>query len=699
MKRAIDEPRDKHEREADHVSEHVMRMPEVQLQRVRACSEGCPACEAAQPGQEQERWQSQRAGTSDLEPSAAPPIVHEALRSPGQPLDPATRAYFDPRFGHDFSHVRVHTDAKAVKSARALNAHAYTVGYNMLFGEDQFVPATHEGRRLIAHELAHVLQFQGGLAVHRQVRGDIRQQTITRAWAELLTPTELKEQVDVSTQALSTLPASNTEREALEENLTVLEEVAVAKGIEVPALSAYTLRKVIRPLVVNISELMKQIEAVFATKLGRYSDSLVGFPGFSDIEEWGLDHVEWILNALQQARELVARAEYGTAQSAEQFRQAGTRYMAGLLGAQSMTVWLAYLQTGAAALSIPVPIDMEFVLRQIWEVQHKLDPTLKELRSLDMQLVERGAARFVGDMGQYQSDYRWYVATIEESLATSGKVIKAMAIWELGWGLIGGLEMLPEAEGGGLPPGLMPGIGGISGGGAATIGGRLAISVEWLEAMRKLQQLGVVSIGMAGPAVSYVYPGGTLPTAELPTPMQMAPPKVTTKPAAALGKTAKSVGLKKPEIKTSVGEASAADSAAVNVVRRFADKVPFVIRGAKADLDAVKGTGVYVLKDKAGTVLYVGEGNVWERLGKHIADAKKTSWFGEIAEFEVRASGLTKSQSLALEEDLIQQLNPLHNLDRHPYQKAFGNGASYAADLAGTSQKTLRFEVELGAKK
>src|SRR5574337_1371923 len=57
-----------------------------------------------------------------------PPIVHEVLRSPGQPLDPATRAFFEPRFSHGFSQVRVHTDARAAESVRAVNALAYTVG-------------------------------------------------------------------------------------------------------------------------------------------------------------------------------------------------------------------------------------------------------------------------------------------------------------------------------------------------------------------------------------------------------------------------------------------------------------------------------------------------------------------------------------------------------------------------------------------
>jgi hypothetical protein len=87
-----------------------------------------------------------------------PPIVHEALRSPGQPLDGKTRAFFEPRFGHDFSHVRVHTGAQAAESAQAVNALAYTVGRNVVFDTRQYTPTTSAGQRLLAHELTHVVQ-------------------------------------------------------------------------------------------------------------------------------------------------------------------------------------------------------------------------------------------------------------------------------------------------------------------------------------------------------------------------------------------------------------------------------------------------------------------------------------------------------------------------------------------------------------
>jgi hypothetical protein len=97
-----------------------------------------------------------------MKPSAVVQPVARGFREVrdggGQSLDLATRAFMEPRFGHDFSQVRVHTDAKAARSARAINALAYTVGSDIVFGSGCYSPATAPGQRLLAHELAHVLQ-------------------------------------------------------------------------------------------------------------------------------------------------------------------------------------------------------------------------------------------------------------------------------------------------------------------------------------------------------------------------------------------------------------------------------------------------------------------------------------------------------------------------------------------------------------
>lgn len=103
----------------------------------------------------------QHKAAADFEGIEVPQIVHDVLRSPGQPLDSSTRAFFEPRFGHDFSKVRVHVDKKAAESARAVNALAFTVGRDIVFGAGQFPSGTAESQPLLAHELAHVAQSGG----------------------------------------------------------------------------------------------------------------------------------------------------------------------------------------------------------------------------------------------------------------------------------------------------------------------------------------------------------------------------------------------------------------------------------------------------------------------------------------------------------------------------------------------------------
>ena len=108
----------------------------------------------------------QRQASSEATADAAPPVVHAALSTPGQPLDAGTRTFMEARFGHDFGQVRVHTDALAAESARAVSAVAYTVGRDIVFGAGRFAPGTHEGRRLVAHELTHAIQQSGSERLH-----------------------------------------------------------------------------------------------------------------------------------------------------------------------------------------------------------------------------------------------------------------------------------------------------------------------------------------------------------------------------------------------------------------------------------------------------------------------------------------------------------------------------------------------------
>jgi hypothetical protein len=96
-----------------------------------------------------------------VQPSA-PSLVREVLNSPGQALDTGTRAFMEPRFGFDFSSVRVHNDEAAAKAARAVSANAYTSGNHIAFGDEKYAPTTRNGQSLLAHELTHVIQQASG---------------------------------------------------------------------------------------------------------------------------------------------------------------------------------------------------------------------------------------------------------------------------------------------------------------------------------------------------------------------------------------------------------------------------------------------------------------------------------------------------------------------------------------------------------
>jgi hypothetical protein len=156
---AVDDPL---ELEADAAADRVMRMadPQVSLSSAPALRRKCAACE------EEDGLQREATGTG-MSGEAAPPIVDAVLRASGHALDPATQAFMAKGFGADFGDVRVHTDAQAAQSAAAVDARAYTVGRDVVFGAGQYAPGTPAGRHLLAHELAHVRQ-QGGTG--RQVR-------------------------------------------------------------------------------------------------------------------------------------------------------------------------------------------------------------------------------------------------------------------------------------------------------------------------------------------------------------------------------------------------------------------------------------------------------------------------------------------------------------------------------------------------
>jgi len=157
----VNTPGDADEREADQVADRIMETADGDVPRSAPVAVRGHAVAVAR------------------ETNAAPPTVQQTLSSPGRPLDASARLRMERRFGRDFSRVRVHTDASAVASAQAVSARAYTVGRNIVFGQGQYADDA-EGRRLLAHELTHVLQDSdaGGAA------------STLRRTAISLTPTE-----------------------------------------------------------------------------------------------------------------------------------------------------------------------------------------------------------------------------------------------------------------------------------------------------------------------------------------------------------------------------------------------------------------------------------------------------------------------------------------------------------------------------
>lgn len=148
---AIGSPHDALEYEADRIADQVM-----------AGRSGAPRATALPSAQAA----VQRADGKATGSSGVPAAVDTALSGVASPLDAATRAFFEPRFAHDFGRVRVRTDAAA---ANAVQARAFTVGERIVFGASEYQPGTAAGRHLLAHELAHVLQQGQGAALQRKV--------------------------------------------------------------------------------------------------------------------------------------------------------------------------------------------------------------------------------------------------------------------------------------------------------------------------------------------------------------------------------------------------------------------------------------------------------------------------------------------------------------------------------------------------
>ena len=175
---SISQPGDAQEREADSVADKVMRMAEpLSTLPVKGGSRGgvvqrrCTEREEDAKGAKIRRKEGS-AETPQITPSLSAGI--NTLRGGGSALPASTRASFEPRFGADFSKVRVHTGSVAASTASAINARAFTVGRDIVFNAGQYAPHSREGQHLLAHELTHVVQQTGA-------QGDAGGGTVMRA--------------------------------------------------------------------------------------------------------------------------------------------------------------------------------------------------------------------------------------------------------------------------------------------------------------------------------------------------------------------------------------------------------------------------------------------------------------------------------------------------------------------------------------
>ena len=170
----IGAPNDRYEQEADRVADQVMRMPisgSVHTQSPPQIQRMCSECEdeiQRQPEEEEEeeeliQTKSSTGNTPQMSSQTASGIQN--IGGGGQPMSQTTRAFMEPRFSKDFSQVKIHDDSHANALASSINAKAFTYRNNIVFGAGQYQPESIDGRRLLAHELTHVIQ-QGSTASH-----------------------------------------------------------------------------------------------------------------------------------------------------------------------------------------------------------------------------------------------------------------------------------------------------------------------------------------------------------------------------------------------------------------------------------------------------------------------------------------------------------------------------------------------------
>lgn len=162
FKLKVSQPGDEYEQEADRIAEQIIKYDSAGSKKVNSDSENKKENKTGYPDNKNDvsikRKIDNKMGNSVIN-NVGYPLISSALKEGGQPLDNQTREFMESRFGYDFSNVRIHTDSeKATKSAMSVNALAYTVGNDVVFGKGHYNPITNKGKKLLSHELTHVIQ-------------------------------------------------------------------------------------------------------------------------------------------------------------------------------------------------------------------------------------------------------------------------------------------------------------------------------------------------------------------------------------------------------------------------------------------------------------------------------------------------------------------------------------------------------------
>jgi len=554
--------------------------------------------------------------------AGVPPIVQDALQSSGQPLDTATRAYMEPRFGMDFSQVRVHTDAKAAESARAVDAQAYTVGRDVVFSEGHYTPHLRQGSKLLAHELAHVIQQERGGASTPPLRGGVLEQDADATASALATGDGTIHVREASAPGLARQPQFGSLGPNLNEQPRSLREGLHAENLS-PADLEHEIKLILKWLKDNPSH-------TFESNRLR-----------SELEQLQLE--EWRRQEKREKRRKDEERMQGEVGDLETVNvddpRLSPRYIDNIFEGVRYNyrgpITFYWIENGRESKITISPDDI---------VQ---DKTL----SLD-EIMDVHANKLLAD----EKVKEWWLATKFRSAfysfyRTSNGIIMPTQFSK---------ESTPKFYA--MWPSVRQGI--------------IARRQEIVEAVVPLAN-----------AINPI-PGTKVDAHGL---------TLSSDPLDYLA----FLHLRKIKIKKQATIRFGLGSGNVITRRLRTIGIEYHVTGLANSFEAITGISVYVLRDAEGTVLYVGEGIVFgegSRLRSHVGDIKNTQkvyWGPEVSHLEVHATNLPgKNQSLALEEELIQQLNPVHNEVRKPYEEMhFGEPRS--KDLPD-AQPVLHFDVSFG---